>query len=430
MRKLLFLPLLALIPVWAIAQFDFGNTPTKLGTIDFLGNYSVGRVSPGERLDAAYVIVDSLEGRAYLGLPNLSTRPTCSSSEGNGRMIYDTDDNQAFICSNDNWVRLDFGTTDVSNVDLSGYVTTTALTNANYITDPNARTAIADSLAVVRLPYLSRPACNTASRGRIVLDQDDGNPYACNGSNWLRLDTDANTYATRTWVNGRGFTTASAAIAAARLAIADSNSVLKAPKIQTPGTCNATNEARLYYDTDNGRTYSCSDRSGSFQWEPFGIDFDGDGFHLDIDADDNDNTVFARNLTAANVKAGTEIGPSGDVILTGTLRYEVTNTYNGTDAQIASEYSAANNDRYIYGIGGDDVIRANVWAGCVTKGDLEPSSWTTATGTITGRVRLSTGGVTVADIGSLVDGGEVAIFGGFSATTYISGFTCVGIRGT
>ena len=53
-------------------------------------------------------------------------------------------------------------------------------------------------------------------------------------------------------------------------------------------------------------------------------DADGDGFANTIDADDADDAVYARNLTADVVQAGVDIGPSGDVILTGTLAYDRT----------------------------------------------------------------------------------------------------------
>lgn len=87
-------------------------------------------------------------------------------------------------------------------------------------------------------------------------------------------------------------------------------------------TCNSDSEGDQVYDTTESLPKTCTDVSGSYQWLASGGDADQDGFRRTIDQDDSDNTVFARNLNPANVKSGTEIGPAGDVILTGTLRYE------------------------------------------------------------------------------------------------------------
>lgn len=100
-----------------------------------------------------------------------------------------------------------------------------------------------------------------------------------------------------------------------------------------PGTCDATSGYRgvLWYDTsgsDSGLKW-CNNEDGSYNWDPIALDADGDGFSTAIDADDADDTEFARNLTAANVLDGIEIGPIGDVILTGTAKRLQSKTFSG-----------------------------------------------------------------------------------------------------
>ena len=99
----------------------------------------------------------------------------------------------------------------------------------------------------------------------------------------------------------------------------------------TPPTCSDSQPVRLYEDSDDDGLYRCVGTT----WTRMADDADGDGFNTFVDADDADDTVYARNLTADVVQAGTEIGPSGDVILTGTLRYETLTTHTGTALDIA-----------------------------------------------------------------------------------------------
>ena len=98
-----------------------------------------------------------------------------------------------------------------------------------------------------------------------------------------------------------------------------------------PTTCSDSAPIRLYEDTDDNGLYRCVGTT----WTRMADDADGDGFNTFVDADDADDAVYTRNLTAAVVKSGEEIGPSGDVILTGTLRYERMSTYDGNDILIS-----------------------------------------------------------------------------------------------
>ena len=98
----------------------------------------------------------------------------------------------------------------------------------------------------------------------------------------------------------------------------------------TPPTCSDSQPVRLYEDSDDNGLYRCVGTT----WTKVADDGDLDGFASDIDADDADDAVYARNLTAAVVQAGTDIGPSGDVILTGTLRYEDITTYSGNSLNV------------------------------------------------------------------------------------------------
>ena len=84
----------------------------------------------------------------------------------------------------------------------------------------------------------------------------------------------------------------------------------------TPPACSDSQPVRVYEDSDDNGFYRCVGTT----WTKIADDGDQDGFASSIDADDADDAVYARNLTADVVQAGTEIGPSGDVILTGTLR--------------------------------------------------------------------------------------------------------------
>ena len=102
----------------------------------------------------------------------------------------------------------------------------------------------------------------------------------------------------------------------------------------TPPTCSDSQPVRLYEDSDDNLPLSLR---GHHVDARMADDADGDGFaNTFIDADDADDAVYARNLTAAVVQAGTEIGPSGDVILTGTLRYQDSTTYSGADIQLSN----------------------------------------------------------------------------------------------
>ena len=56
---------------------------------------------------------------------------------------------------------------------------------------------------------------------------------------------------------------------------------------------------RLYEDSDDDGLYRCVGTT----WTLIADDGDGDGFASSIDADDADDAVYARNLTAAVVKS-------------------------------------------------------------------------------------------------------------------------------
>ena len=106
-----------------------------------------------------------------------------------------------------------------------------------------------------------------------------------------------------------------------------------------PGTCNSgTFRGQFWYDTggsDSGLKW-CNNEDGSYDWDLIALDADRDGFSIIIDNDDADDAVYARNLTTDVVQAGVEIGPSGDVILTGTLAYAQSTQYTGSDVQITT----------------------------------------------------------------------------------------------
>ena len=65
-----------------------------------------------------------------------------------------------------------------------------------------------------------------------------------------------------------------------------------------PTTCSDSAPIRLYEDTDDDGLYRCVGTT----WTKIADDGDLDGFASSIDADDDDDTVFARNLTAAVVQ--------------------------------------------------------------------------------------------------------------------------------
>ena len=136
----------------------------------------------------------------------------------------------------------------------------------------------------------------------------------------------------------------------------------------TPPTCSDSQPVRLYEDSDDDGLYRCVGTT----WTKIADDGDQDGFVIDIDADDADDAVFARNLTADVVQAGTGIGPSGDVILTGTLRYETMTTYTGSDVQL----TISGVDYYINSRDNED---CGSFVLCRNNGDLEVVSYVVAT---------------------------------------------------
>ena len=143
-----------------------------------------------------------------------------------------------------------------------------------------------------------------------------------------------------------------------------------------PATCNSANQGRKYFNTSDQGDRQCNNADGSYDWDLISQDADGDGFSRFIDADDADDAVYTRNLTAAVVQAGTEIGPSGDVILTGTLRYETLPSYSGSDVQITR--SGTN---YRLQAHTDDVAKCQAFVRCRDLGNLTLVSFTTATHT-------------------------------------------------
>ena len=140
----------------------------------------------------------------------------------------------------------------------------------------------------------------------------------------------------------------------------------------TPPTCSDSQPVRLYEDSDDDGLYRCVGTT----WTRMADDADGDGFNTFVDADDADDAVYARNLTAAVVRAGTGIGPSGDLILTGTLRYETQVTYTGSDLENTKDSGTAR-----IGAKTSDQAQCNAFAHCAFKGDLREVSWTTETQT-------------------------------------------------
>ena len=203
------------------------------------------------------------------------------------------------------------------------------------------------------------------------------------------------------------------------------------PSVSTLPTCDADTEPAILFDTSDNLLKGCSDLSGSFEWNPIGGDVDGDGFagsgRRPIDANDSDNTVFARNLTADNVKSGTEIGPADDVILRGTLEYAATNTYSGTDAQI----DIGGTLRYIDISEGADPTRANVFGACVRKGDTQVVSWTESTGTAATRAYLNIENTTGRDrLGAFLnDPTSTTVWSTRFLTGFVDEFTCKGFEG-
>ena len=151
----------------------------------------------------------------------------------------------------------------------------------------------------------------------------------------------------------------------------------------TPPTCSDSQPVRLYEDSDDDGLYRCKGTT----WTLIADDGDLDGFASSIDADDADDAVYARNLTAAVVQEGEEIGPSGDVILTGTLRYETMTTYTGSDIrdscwEFCPSYVPALTAVY---------ASVNSWTHCRSMGEIGAFSWTTAnTSAGVNRYRLAT----------------------------------------
>ena len=139
----------------------------------------------------------------------------------------------------------------------------------------------------------------------------------------------------------------------------------------TPPACSDSQPVRVYEDSDDNGFYRCVGTT----WTKVADDGDLDGFASSIDADDADDAVYARNLTAAVVKSGEEIGPSGDVILTGTLVYRTDNvTYSGDDAQVNQGTTL----KRVVASATDNGNRGHSFAACVSKGHRGVVSWTTA----------------------------------------------------
>ena len=194
----------------------------------------------------------------------------------------------------------------------------------------------------------------------------------------------------------------------------------------TPPTCSDSQPVRLYEDSDDDLLYRCVGTT----WTPMADDADGDGFNTFIDADDADDAVYARGLTAAVVKAGEEIGPSGDVILTGTLVYATTTTYSGANARVSSGPTL----RYI-GTSGvpDGRIRASAFFGCITKGDRDIVSWTTqSVSSSNAIIRPNTSSNTIAErLGLILDDYTLSsaynlFSSGSGFTGRVASFTCRG----
>ena len=209
-----------------------------------------------------------------------------------------------------------------------------------------------------------------------------------------------------------------------------------------PGDCNATDGylGVLWYDTagaDSGLKW-CNNEDGSYNWDALALDADRDGFSTSIDSDDFDDTVFARNLTAANVRDGTEIGPTGDVILTGTLVYRTQANFSGTAAQVNDQSTM----RYLRAFNESDAStinhnRAQVFMGCVSKGYRDAVSWVVTSGSNATRagvdVDFKAGGAQnrASELGYLLlnpnsTAAQADIWQTTSWSRYISSYSCYG----
>lgn len=176
------------------------------------------------------------------------------------------------------------------------------------------------------------------------------------------------------------------------------------PSYSTLPTCDTDTEPAILFDTSDNLLKSCSDLSGSFQWNPIGGDVDQDGYiglgPNAIDPDDNNALVPGAYRTQT-----TYSGNDARVNDGGTMRFVVSTTPRST--QVAFLFMA-----------------------CIQKGDVALASWTTTTGSSALRARLS--GFSVEDLGEWVDDPTTAtsdIWGTFTSTNYVDSFTCYGFSG-
>lgn len=181
--------------------------------------------------------------------------------------------------------------------------------------------------------------------------------------------------------------------------------IFKLPVHSTPPACNVDAKGAIYQDSDDDLIYRCD---GS-DWGVTGKIIDGD-------------------FVAGNIKAGVVI-TNGDEDVTGTLRYEATTTYSGTDAYITR---SGDTGPVAGGSGDGDQCAALVL--CREKGDLSVSSYTATTFNGFAHRLNSTG--TCGDygriMGYLVDGDAlIANYQTHSAFPgTITGATCIGTRGS
>ena len=259
-------------------------------------------------------------------------------------------------------------------------------------------------------------------------------------------------------------------------------SVLSLPEFTTSSrpTCdgstdvgNASGQPWIIVNTTDGWVEHCNNQDGSWGWDPLGLDGDGDGLKRinsagatidEDDTDDNnqpvrgdfsipdatvgdpgssDRTVTSdipdglygsgdevsfdmpgdADLVAGNIKYGEDIFGT-----TGTLRYEVTETFSGTDAQITVSGDTGYLRQRSAAIGCAAIVV------CREKGFLSVDSFMTDTAQVAYLDPTGSGGAcsSLSTFASYIGaGGALSLLGPFNGSiVHISGATCTGTEGS